>query len=131
MLSTQTALIHTVVLGGVIFFCRALPFIIFREKTEEKNGIEKDYTKDKDKLKSFFEFVEFAVPAVAMTVLAFNALASPIKEGLSVLPPDLAEIIPLGIAALVTALVHIWKRNPLLSILGGTALYMLINNLII
>ena len=126
MLNVQTALIYTVVLGGVIFLCRSLPFILFREKPEEKTGTQKD----KSTLKAIFAFAESAVPAVAMTLLAFNALASPIKEILAAQPQNLSEIIPLGIAALVTAVLHVWKRNPLLSILGGTALYMLINNLI-
>ena len=126
MLNIQTALIHTVVFGGIIFLCRALPFILFREKT----GLENNDEKKKQKLKPFFEFVESAVPAVAMTVLAFNALASPIKEVLSVQPRNITEIVLLGIAALFTTLVHIWKRNPLFSILGGTALYMLLTAVI-
>jgi len=126
MLNVQTALVHTVVLGGIIFLCRSLPFILFREKTEEN----KDPEKDKGKLKAIFAFAESAVPAVAMTVLAFNALASPVKEVLSARPPALTEIVPLGIAALVTAVLHIWKRNPLLSILGGTALFMLLTAVI-
>jgi hypothetical protein len=77
-----------------------------------------------------------------MTVLAVNSLAGPVKEatvnaaakasaGFSAENADfaatgLAAIIPLAIAALCTAVLHIRKRNALISIFGGTALYMLL-----
>jgi branched-subunit amino acid transport protein AzlD len=114
---------YTVVLGGVIFLCRFLPFIIFKEKT----GTEKS----KDRIRAFLEFVEAAVPATAMTVLAVNALASAVKETLAVQPQDLAKLVPMGTAALVTAILHLLKRNALISIFGGTALYMLLNSFVL
>ncbi|MCL1813066.1 MAG: AzlD domain-containing protein [Treponema sp.] len=127
MLSTNTALFYTVVLGAVIFLCRFLPFVIFGENINK----EKINTEQKqNKMKAFLEFVEATVPAVAMTVLAVNALAAQSKEALTVQPPDLAGIIPLGSAALVTAVLHFWKRNALVSIFGGTALYMFLITII-
>ena len=116
MLSTGTALFYSVIFGAAIFFCRFLPFIIFREKT--KTG-------------AFLDFVEKTAPAVAMTVLAFNALSSPVQEALTAQPPSLMGIIPVGAAALVTAILHLWKRNPLVSIFGGTILYMLLERLLV
>jgi branched-subunit amino acid transport protein AzlD len=69
--------------------------------------------------------VEKVAPPVAMTVLAFNALASPLIPAISARhgPPVLTAIGTL-VAALVTGLLHLWKRNALLSILCGTALYI-------
>jgi branched-subunit amino acid transport protein AzlD len=107
---TGEALLLTLVMGAVILFCRAFPFLFFR----------KDEGGAPHKTKAvFLNFVERTVPPVAMTVLAFNSLASPVKT-------NFREGIPVLAAAAFTALVHLWKRNPLLSILGGTALYMLL-----
>jgi branched-subunit amino acid transport protein AzlD len=58
-----------------------------------------------------------------MTVLAFNSIASPVKGSLH-------EGAPVLTAAVFTALVHLWKRNPLISIFGGTALYMLLERVL-
>jgi branched-subunit amino acid transport protein AzlD len=56
-----------------------------------------------------------------MTVLAFNAI------GASFLNINNSKDGFLALAAsLFTALVHLWKRNTLLSIFGGTALYMIL-----
>jgi branched-subunit amino acid transport protein AzlD len=66
----------------------------------------------------FLLFVERTAPPIAMTVLCFNALAIPIKEN-----PDFTA--PTLIAAAFTALLHLWRRNALLSIFSGTALFML------
>jgi branched-subunit amino acid transport protein AzlD len=129
MVSTGTALGYTVVFGGIIFLCRALPFILFKKNNEEGR-----FTKAKqaggNKTGAFLDFVERAVPAAAMTVLAFNALFSPVKEAVTSQPPSLMGIIPLVAAALVTAILHVWKRNPLVSIIGGTALYMILERLL-
>ena len=100
--SVGEALILCFVMAAVIFFCRIFPFIFFRGKTGAS---------------VFLAFVEKTAPPVAMTVLAFNAL--PIKS-------SPREIIPAIAAAVLTALVHLWKRNTLLSICGGTALYMVL-----
>ena len=108
---TTEALILSVVMAVVIFFCRIFPFLFF----SNNNG---GGTKDGRKT-AFLAFVEKTVPPVAMTVLAFNSLAGPIKANIN-------EIIPTLTAAVFTAIVHLWRRNPLLSIFGGTAVYMLL-----
>jgi branched-subunit amino acid transport protein AzlD len=101
--------LHVFVMGAVICFCRAFPFIFFRRKTEGGRA---------DK---FMLFVEKTAPPIAMTVLCFNALASGVKE---------TPTLPLLSAAILTALLHIWKRSALLSIFCGTALFMLLDRLI-
>ena len=120
MLSTNMALLYTVVLGAVIFLCRFLPFYLFNKKDTAVTE------KNQNKMKAFLGFVEATVPAVAMTVLAINALAAQSKEIVTVQP---AGIIPLGSAAAATAALHFWKRNALISIFCGTALYMLLTGI--
>jgi branched-subunit amino acid transport protein AzlD len=96
------------VMAAVIFFCRIFPFLFFRGKTgNTARG------------RGILAFVEKTAPPVAMTVLAFNSLAAPIRS-------NPREIIPAIAAAVLTAVIHILKRNTLLSISGGTALYMIL-----
>jgi branched-subunit amino acid transport protein AzlD len=105
------ALLLTLVMGVVIFFCRLFPFLFFREKTGAHSKT------------AFLNFVEKTVPPVAMTVLAFNSMAGPIKG-------NLREALPVLTAAALTALLLRWKRNPLISIFGGPALYMILERVI-
>jgi branched-subunit amino acid transport protein AzlD len=116
MLKVSETVIFTVVMGGVIFFCRFFPFLFFRG-TEETSG------KQGKLFSSFLGFVEKVAPPVAMTVLAFNALSAPLKD-------DLRQGIPILIAITFTVLVHLWKRNPLFSIFGGTLLYMILSRIL-
>jgi len=106
--STSEALLLSVVMAAVIFFCRVFPFLFFREKTHAD-----------DRRAAFLAFVEKTVPPAAMTVLAFNSLAGPART-------NPREIIPALAAAAFTAIVHLWRRNPLISIFGGTAVYMVL-----
>ena len=110
------ALILSIVMAAVIFFCRIFPFLFFRGangggKSQGERGA------------AFLAFVEKIVPPAAMTVLAFNSLAGPIKS-------NPREIIPALAAAALTAIVHLWRRNPLISITGGTVLFMLLTRFI-
>jgi branched-subunit amino acid transport protein AzlD len=104
------ALIMTLVMGAVIFFCRIFPFLFFRER----KGTEQD---------AFGTFLSLAgktAPPVAMTVLTFNAIGAAIKED-----PRLS--LPVLAASAFTVLTHLWKRNSLISIMGGVAVYMLLS----
>ena len=112
MNSTGEALIFVLAMGAVILFCRVFPFLFFDRPGESSaRG-------------AFLIFVEKIVPPVAMTVLAFNILGVSFREnsfdGLLVLA-----------ASVITALLHLWKRNPLISIFGGTALYMILQRVIL
>jgi len=109
-------------MGAVILFCRAFPFLFFagkKSRTEDPANLQPDQGGRTGPRAAFFVFVEKIVPPVAMTVLAFNTLGTSFRDnqrdGLLVLA-----------ASVFTALVHIWKRNPLISIFGGTALYMIL-----
>ena len=103
MTSYKEALGIVFAMGSVILFCRALPFLFFGRMGSSRIA----------------GFVEKIVPPAAMTVLAFNALGTPFKE-------NLHDGFLVLAASVFTALIHLWKRNTLFSILGGTAAYILL-----
>ena len=107
------ALLLTVIMAAVIFFCRAFPFLFFLGK---KQGL---------KTETFIGFIEKVVPPLAMTVLTLNAISSFIYENIkqdNFLQGGFALA-----AAAVTVILHLWRRSPLLSIFCGTAVYMALN----
>ena len=106
------AALFSVVMAAVILFCRAFPFLFFRGK----NGGGDTQSK---RSAALLAFAEKTAPPVAMTVLAFNSLAGPVKS-------NPGELLPALAAAAFTAIVHLWRRNPLISIFGGTVLYMIL-----
>ena len=110
MPGTARALLMTFVMGAVIFFCRAFPFLFFRER---KSGGGRPSEK-------FLTMVAKTAPQVAVTVLTFNAISGAIKD-------DTRLAIPVLAASAFTALAHLWKRNALISILGGVAIYMILS----
>jgi branched-subunit amino acid transport protein AzlD len=111
------ALVMTLFMGAAIFFCRVFPFLIFRGKNAGEEA-----TDDGGRKKAFISFVEKNVPPVAMTVLAFNYITMPFKE-------NPREGIVVLAASVFTAAVHLLRRNTLMSILGGTAVYILLEKL--
>jgi branched-subunit amino acid transport protein AzlD len=113
MLSVFRAFIYTFAMGAVILSRRAFPFLFFRD-----GGMG-----GKSRGEAFLSFVEKVVPPAAMTVLACNAVAGSLQTGFR-------NGLPALVAAALTALVHLWKRNPLLSIFGGTAAYMILERLL-
>jgi branched-subunit amino acid transport protein AzlD len=132
--STGAALGLTFAMGGIIFFCRLFPFLFFREKPDacdRKNSppgesrardAGKKFSRTKksfSRREAFLNFVEKLVPPAAMTVLAFNAMAGSFTT-------NFRDGIPTLIAAALTALIHLWKRNPLFSIFGGVAAYIIL-----
>ena len=113
-MSLNQALICTVFMALAIFFCRSFPFLFFRDKPDASPA-------GRRRKEAFSAFVEKVVPRAAMTVLASASLINPVKENL---PGILPAALPIFIAGAFTAIIHILKRNPLISIFGGTALYM-------
>ena len=103
-------------MGVVILFCRAVPFLFFP-------GGEKS----SPRVKAFLGFVERTVPPVVMTILAFNAIGSGFLGEVSGFLND--GILVLA-ASVFTALLHLWKRNSLVSIFGGTAVYMILQRIV-
>jgi len=112
------ALLLTAAMGAAIFFCRVFPFVFFREKAEGNCAAKGGKAEmRKKRVEAFLGFVEKAAPPAAMTALAFNSLAGQIRAN----PGDL---IPALAAGAFAALFHLWRRNPMISIFAGTALYM-------
>jgi branched-subunit amino acid transport protein AzlD len=126
--SVQKAFVLTIIMGAVIFFCRAFPFLIFRDKTKDRA------LKDKSTFAVFLAFVEKVAPPVAMTALAFNALASPVKDAVlehrGIAGGILWACLPLVAGTAFTAVSYVWKRNTLISIFGGTIVYMALGKMI-
>jgi len=99
-------------MGAVIIFCRALPFLFFSRNGEKGSASGR-----------LIGFVEKIVPPVAMTVLTFNILGASFKT-------DLMDGFLVLCASAATAVLHLWKSNFLISILGGTAVYMILCRLL-
>ena len=104
------ALLVTLVMAAVIFFCRLFPFLFFRVRKSEGKDT------------AFLAFVEKSVPPVAMTVLAFNSITIPFREN----PGEGTVVLA---ASILTAALHLLRRNPLISIFGGTAAYILLEKI--
>ena len=116
MNSIEEALGLVLAMGAVILFCRAFPFLFFGRGADDEKTVS-------SRSAAFINFVERIVPPAAMTVLTFNALGGAFRGN------SMEGLLGLG-AATFTALMHLWKRNALISIFGGTALYMILTRVI-
>jgi branched-subunit amino acid transport protein AzlD len=124
MLGIKTAAFYTAAIGLLVFLCRAFPFLFLRSGKKDPGGAENNGQAGKrTALGRFLSVVEKAVPPAAMTVLAVNSVAVPVKD-------NPAGGIPALAASVFTLLVHLWRRNFLISILGGTVLYMVLERLL-
>lgn len=101
-------LAQVVIIAGVTAMLRFLPFIIFG--------------KDK-KTPDYIMYLGKVLPYAIMGMLVVYCL-----KGISFTAP--ASWIPEIIASLLVVVLHVWKRNTLLSILAGTVTYMVLINII-
>lgn len=95
------------VMAGVTFLLRVLPFLIFKEK----------------KTPPYIEFLGTYLPYAIMGMLVVYCL-----KGVSFIRAPFG--IPEIISVVLVAALHIWKRNTLLSIISGTACYMVLIHLL-
>lgn len=93
-------------MAGIIFLTRSLPFILFA-RTKPPKAI---------------RFIERFIPPTVMSILVVYCLKD---ISWTSWPSGINELISL---ALVVAL-HLYKKNAMLSIFGGTALYILLRSL--
>ena len=105
--TTQALLIALAVTAGAML-TRFLPFLLFP---------------DNRPVPKIISYLGRTLPAAMMGLLVVYSLRSTDLLGGS-------HGIPEGIAVAVTALLHLWRRNTLLSILAGTACYMLLVQLV-
>lgn len=103
MTSLQSALLAVPLLALVILATRAFPFVLFSRRDPPR----------------IIRFVERFIPPMVMAVLVVYCLKD--VEWAS-WPSGIRELSAL---ALVVAL-HLWKKNAMLSIFGGTAFFMLL-----
>jgi branched-subunit amino acid transport protein AzlD len=99
-------LLAILAMGAVTLACRAAPFLLFGKR----------------KPPALLDYAQRYLPPMIMVVLVFNSYKS---LNLSSAPWGL----PALVSGLVVALLQAWKGNALLSIVGGTALYMAITRL--
>lgn len=90
------------VMAVVTFLTRALPFLLFGRGGEVPKVV--------------LYLGKYLPPAVIAMLIVYCL------RGMSFDAP--ANWMPLAIASLAVVVVHIWKRNNMLSIVGGTILYM-------
>jgi branched-subunit amino acid transport protein AzlD len=106
MLNLAQASLAAGAMALTIIACRALPFLFFSGNRPPKT----------------LSFLEIYMPAIAMTVLVVASYTSLDWSATS------DAILQLAAGILVLGL-HVWKRNALVSILGGTIFYMISLNI--
>ena len=119
-LNAFEAALMVLAMGAVILLCRVFPFVFFR--SGKISGSKASRT--------LLDFVELVAPPAAMTVLAINALGPSIRWLSSFAAAESNTHPAALVAALCTVVLHLVKRNPLISIIGGTAAYMILMNFI-
>ena len=102
----MNAAILIAVMAIVTMLLRFLPFMIFRKDTPE-----------------YISYLGQVLPAALIGMLVIYCLKD---TSFMEAPHGLPELISAGIVVALQA----WKRNPLLSILSGTVIYMLLVQLI-
>ncbi|HUX12979.1 MAG TPA: AzlD domain-containing protein [Spirochaetia bacterium] len=97
------ALLATGIMAAVTLLTRAAPFLFFRRRKQPP----------------LLRFVESYIPPMMMLILVLYSLKDvPFARA----PYGLPELLALAIVAVL----HLWRRNALLSIFGGTLFYMFV-----
>ena len=103
ILSVKESILIILVIAAITFGLRAAPFILFRT----------------GKTPRVVAYLGSVLPPAVMGMLIVYSL-----RNVSVL--DAPFGVPELLAVAAVAGLHLWRRNTLLSILGGTALYMVL-----
>lgn len=101
------AAISVILSGLIIFLERAFPFLLFSKKEPP----------------ALIKFIERFIPPMVITALLVYCL-----KDLSLTQRQ--NFVPAISALTLTILLHIWKRNSLISIFSGTILYMVLIKII-
>lgn len=104
MIGVKESLAIILVVAITTFFTRALPFLIFKNTTTLPEKI---------------VYLGKVLPMGIMLCLIVYCLCNTI---FTTYPYGIPEVISVG----VVALLHIWKRNNMISIVCGTVLYMIL-----
>lgn len=104
MLTTGQAIVGIAVMAGVTFLTRALPFLLFDRGDSPPKVI---------------LYLGRVLPPAVIAMLIVYCLRDLTFEAVS-------GWIPALLSGSVTVGLHLWKHNNLLSIFGGTILYMVL-----
>lgn len=107
MIQAFIAILSTALL---MFLLRAFPFILFSKR----------------KPPQILSFIEKYIPAMVIGVLLVYCLSDPKYLTFTSAPWGIPAIT--GICA--TILLHLWKSNSMISIFGGTIIFMVLDSLI-
>ena len=102
-MAIEQLVIAVVIMAGVTVLTRALPFLLYKKWNPPK----------------IILFVQRYIPPMVMLILVLYALGD-VSWGSP--PHGLPELA----AAALTAGLHLWRRNALISIFSGTGLYMVL-----
>ena len=103
----QYALVVLLAVGALSYLLRALPFILFGGRQEPPQVV---------------KYVGRVLSPAAIAMLVIYCYAGEVAKPVQGMP-GVAAMAPCLAGALTVAL-QFWRRNPLVSILSGTALYM-------
>jgi len=106
MTPLNEALVAVILMALVILGTRAFPFVLFSRRDPPK----------------VLRFVERFIPSMVMAVLVVYCLKN---IQWTVWPSGIREIASIGLVSVL----HITKKNAMLSIFGGTAFYMLLGSI--
>lgn len=113
-LTATEALIATLAIGIMMLLLRLLPFVIFARR----------------KTPAFFSFIEKFIPALSIAVLFAICLKERTTDLLinsSNMMTELPSALCAIAASILTVMLHVWRNNAMVSIFGGTILYMILN----
>ena len=106
-IGTAAAIATSFLTGIVIYAERAFPFLLFAKKEPPK----------------IIAVIEKYIPPMVLAALLFYCLKDVEFSAAKGFVPHFA-------ALTLTAALHIWKSNALLSIFSGTALYIVLGNVL-
>ena len=106
-ISVSATIIATLCSALIIFSERAFPFVLFSKKEPP----------------AIIKFIEKYIPPMVMAALLIYCLKDINFQNKTFIPIEF-------ISLTVTIALHLWKHNSLISIFSGTAIYMLLQNLL-
>lgn len=100
-LTIQQALAATFISAAVIFSTRAFPFVLFSRREPPH----------------ILSFIEHSIPPMVMAILVVNCFCDAHCD---------IKTVSQSISLAAVVLLHLWRRNPMISIFGGTGIYMIL-----
>lgn len=102
-MSVTKAIITTFLIMLIVFAERLFPFAVFSRKNPGK----------------LIHFFERYIPPVVMLILLIYSLRNVAFSALNQWVPEISAIV-------FTILTYLWRKNTLISIFGGTIIYMIL-----